>query len=322
MVGKVTPNTKMSASCTPALLGLSKYRSPNDELTAKIDAFRGIDPPGLSDPEPAAWGDKLEDMILKEASLRIGLTNLDLEHPEAYHHPSWPLCCSLDGSADGRHLVVHHDPDNGIYVMSGESIELVGKGVLEAKLTSMEPEDSPPLWRGPVQLQAQMACVNANWGIVATLYRGTKLRVFVFERHDPTWEAIRVACEDFQRRLNIWQADGTIEYYPPQDSKDADRTWPVANEEVEAAELGAEAEALCKLIQASKSEIAGYEQQITDCEKKLKELMREAPKAVAGPFQIKWPMRHYKAQAERVVPAKEAYSVRQSTLSIKESSNA
>jgi hypothetical protein len=50
--------------------------------------------------------------------------------------------------------------------------------------------------------------------------------------------------------------------------------------------------------------------------------MREAPKAKAGPFHIKWPMRHYKAQPERVVPAKEGYSVRQSTLSIKEASNA
>jgi predicted phage-related endonuclease len=322
MVGKVTPNTKASASRLPAIMGLSKYRSPNDELGYSIDAYRGIEPPPLSDPEPASWGDKLEDMILKEACLRIGIPNLDLDHPTAYHHPSWPLCCSLDGMADGRRLMVEHDPDNGVYVIGRESLELIGKGVLEAKLTSMEPEDMPPLWRGPVQLQGQMACVNANWGIVATLYRGTKLRVFVFERHDLTWEAIRVAVEDFQRRLDIWQKDGTVEYFPPQDSKDADRTWPMADDEVELEELGAEAEALCKMIQMAKSNISGFEEQINDCEKKLKELMREAPKAKAGPFQIKWPMRHYKAQPERVVPAKEGYSVRQSTLSIKESSHA
>jgi hypothetical protein len=30
-------------------------------------------------------------------------------------------------------------------------------------------------------------------------------------------------------------------------------------------------------------------------------------------------MRHFKAQAEKVTPAKEAYSIRQSTLTIKES---
>ena len=54
MVGKVTPNTKASASRLPAMMGLSKYQSPNDELNRYIDAFRGIEPPPLSDPEPAS----------------------------------------------------------------------------------------------------------------------------------------------------------------------------------------------------------------------------------------------------------------------------
>jgi hypothetical protein len=38
----------------------------------------------------------------------------------------------------------------------------------------------------------------------------------------------------------------------------------------------------------------------------------------AGRVVIKWPMRHYKAQPERLVAAKEAYSVRQSSLTVKE----
>ena len=33
---------------------------------------------------------------------------------------------------------------------------------------------------------------------------------------------------------------------------------------------------------------------------------------------LKWPMRQFKAQPERVVPAKDARSVRQKTLTIKE----
>jgi hypothetical protein len=33
---------------------------------------------------------------------------------------------------------------------------------------------------------------------------------------------------------------------------------------------------------------------------------------------IKWPMRKFKAQPERIVPAKEARTVRQKTLTIKE----
>lgn len=45
MVGKVTPDTMLSASRLPAVMGYSKYRSPNDELLATIDALNGIEPP-------------------------------------------------------------------------------------------------------------------------------------------------------------------------------------------------------------------------------------------------------------------------------------
>jgi len=37
-----------------------------------------------------------------------------------------------------------------------------------------------------------------------------------------------------------------------------------------------------------------------------------------GSFEIRWPMRHYQAKAAYTVPASEARSVRQSTLTIKE----
>jgi hypothetical protein len=46
--------------------------------------------------------------------------------------------------------------------------------------------------------------------------------------------------------------------------------------------------------------------------------MQDATKAKAGKYKISWPMRHYKATPERVVPAKEASVVRQNTLTIKE----
>jgi hypothetical protein len=46
--------------------------------------------------------------------------------------------------------------------------------------------------------------------------------------------------------------------------------------------------------------------------------MRTATKAKAGMWEVSWPMRQYRAQPERVVPATEARVVRQSTLKIKE----
>jgi hypothetical protein len=46
--------------------------------------------------------------------------------------------------------------------------------------------------------------------------------------------------------------------------------------------------------------------------------MRDAEVCNAGRYKISWPMRSYKAQPEKKVPAKEAYIIRQSKLSIKD----
>ena len=69
---------------------------------------------------------------------------------------------------------------------------------------------------------------------------------------------------------------------------------------------------------AAKSVIKEAESSIDNAEKHIKELMGQAEKGRAGRFVISWPMRNYKAAAERLVPAKPAYSVRQSSLTVKE----
>lgn len=319
MVGKVTPNTMMSASRLPALMGISKYRSPNDELIATLAAMDGKELE-IEGNEAMEWGNKMEPEILKEACLRLGVDNLDLDHQHPYFHASWPLACSLDGAADGRGLVVNHDPDRGVYVVGQDSIVLEGRGVLEAKLTAMDVEDVPPLWRGPVQLQAQMDIMEAKWGAVATLYRGTQLRIFLFAPHPATLEAIETAVTDFQRRLDYWRETKTVDYYPPQDSKDANRTWPAVKDE-EPMLLGEAEDYWAFKIQMAKHEMSRLEEEIADCEKRIKDVMRDHGVARTDKYEIKWPMRHFKAQPERVVPAKDAYSIRQSTLSIKEKKN-
>ncbi len=40
MSGKLTPDYMMSASRLPALLGLSRYQTPNDELQYSINAVQ------------------------------------------------------------------------------------------------------------------------------------------------------------------------------------------------------------------------------------------------------------------------------------------
>ena len=86
---------------------------------------------------------------------------------------------------------------------------------------------------------------------------------------------------------------------------------PVVLDSTEAAELAQQ-------ISDSKTTLKMTEQEIAAAEERLKELMGIFTLAKVGNFIIKWPVRSYKYQPEKVVPAKEAYSIRQSTLTIKE----
>jgi predicted phage-related endonuclease len=317
MVGKVTRNDQASASMLPALMGLSPWQSPNDCLMRAIGAMKGEPAPEFK-VEAADWGNVMERHILTEACIRLGLENLDLDYTTAFQHKTLPLACSLDGTADGAGKVIKHDPDAGIYVMDGDEIQLEGMGVLEAKLTAIEPQDSPPLYQGPIQLQAQMDILEAKWGAVCTLYRGTKLRIYLFKPHPATLDAIAYHVREFQAKLDKWEDTATVDYYPPKDSEDAQRTWGKADEDAPPIDLGGLTEEIIEELLDCKAEIKRLENIIDDCEKSLKERLQEHTVGTTPRYKVTWPVRHYKAQPERIVPAKEASTIRQSTLTIKE----
>jgi len=319
MVNKVTPDTMMSASRLPSIMGLSKYQTPNDELEYSINALKGLERPDIGN-ESMAWGNTLEPVILSEAAKRLELTDLQTEHKKAYYHDELPLCCSLDGTAYGSGHVVTTDTEAGIYVIGQDSIQLNGMGVIEAKLTAMDAEEIPPLFRGPIQLQAQMDIVKAKWGCLATLYRGTQLRLFLFAPHQGTLDRIKQVTLDFQMRIEHWKKSGSIDYYPPADGE----RWPESRGmypvEEDAIELDGEALELAQRITDAKVTLKMTEQEIASDEEQLKSLMKDFTIAKVGNFVIKWPVRSFKYQPEKIVHAKEAYSIRQSTLTIKETS--
>ena len=317
MVGKVTPDDQASASLLPAIMGISKYASPNDALIGCITAIRGLPREDIGN-ESMEWGNKFEVEILKEAALRLGLDNLDVDHQQPYQHREWPLACSLDGTAFGRGLRIEHNPEAGIYVMGEDAITLDGIGVLEAKLTASDAEDSPPLWRGPVQLQAQMAIIGATWGAVCTLYRGTALRVYLFRPHSETLALVKRTVETFQKKLDNFRETGAIDYYPPQDSADAVRMYPVVEEDAEPILMDDQGEQLAESIFLKKKKIKELQAEIADDEKDLMDLMGTNGLALTERYQIAWPSRHYQAKPAYTVAATEARTVRQSTLTIKE----
>jgi len=311
---KLTDDRMLSCSQLPGLMGHSKWSKPNDVLEYAVKAINGEDP-RTDAGEAASWGNALEPAILAEMSKRLGI---DKWHSpdRAFKHPTLPLGASADAIAEMEGTVIHHDPGAGIYVVDGDSIVLDGIGVLESKLTRGHPEDVLPLYRGPVQVQGVMMCTGAKWAAIGTLYSGVELRIFLFKPHAATQQAIRDATVDFESRLDDYQSTGQMNWYPAADSDDANRIWPLARDEE--IDLGEEAAVLAGEIAAMKADIKDSEKKITDKEKRLKTLMQKFSVAKAGNWEIKWPMRHYSATAQKIVPGKEAYSIRQSNLTIKE----
>lgn len=315
MAGKLTDDREMSASRLPALMGFSNYSTPNDELQYSINAIDGKERPDIGN-EAMGWGNTLEPVILSEACKRLGIEgNFNITEP--YKHRAFALQCSLDGLGFGGGQEVATDPDRGIFVVGQDSIVLDGPGVLEAKLTKVQPEDVPHLARGPIQLQGQLLVTGHKWGAVCVLYQGIEMRVFLFAPHKDTQKAIVKAVQEFESRLETYRQTGGINWYPPQTSRELDRIYPVAagKEEVELPPTIAD---LAQGILANKAAIRDAEAGIEKAEMLIKEHMGQAEVGRAGNVLIRWPMRHYKAQPARMVPAKEAYSVRQSSLTVKE----
>ena len=314
MVGKVTPNDMASASVIPALMGLSKWSSPNDELMAKISVLNGV-PPEQIEKEAFDWGNELEAPILTVSAKRMNLTGLELEHG-AHFAKDIPLACSLDGLADGGGQTIFSDPDKGIYVVGQDSIQLDGVGVLEAKLTSYDAEDMPPLWRGPLQLQAQMMIMGAKWGAVCTLYRGLTMRIFIFAPHKATQDAITAAVIDFDRRLSLYKETGEIDSYPIESNSDANLLYAQGSDET--ITLPARSEASIKLILEAKASIKELEELVEGETLELKKMLETAERGKTNNYEVIWPMRKYKATAERIIPPAPERTIRLQTLTIKE----
>ncbi len=319
MVGKLTPDDIISASLVPALMGMSPYMSRNELLSRCMAARDGIFEDDFTGNEATHWGNTLEPVILEEAAARLNLTGLNVDFPNPFFHHDLPLACSLDGSAttDGR-VRIKTDRGAGIYVIGASEIEHDGPIIIESKLTSGFPEERPPAQRGPLQLQAQMMCTGHTCGVIATLYRGIELRLFVYGQDVQTQDRIRGAVEDFERRR-----EGP-DFYPAISSADANVAYSTVDDDAPELDLDESPEvavALSDLVAAKRAKKAA-ESEIDICEALIKEYMGAHKRATGRvgnhTYSVTWPMRHYKATPEKYVPAKPERSARQGNLTLKE----
>ncbi len=308
MVGKITDNKKPSCSLLPAIMGHSPWQTPNETLR-KVRGYIAGEEDTWEGNEATGWGDRLEETVLTEGCKRLGI-EAKLNITTAAIHPTIPLEASLDGKGKGDGQVIEENLADGIYVCGDTRIKLDGNGVLEAKVTRNRPEDFPALYRGPLQMQGQMMCTGYKWGALMVLYGGVEMRIWLMTPHAKTVKAIEDAVIDFDRRLHLPEP----EWYDLASGADASMVYALGDQE-EPIEI--ENEEMAREYLTLKNQVKEAEKTLELMSVKFQSMMGNHQTAHAGKYEIKWPLRNYKAQPEKVVPPKDARQVRSKTITMK-----
>ena len=312
MVSKLTRDDGSSASGIAQAMGESPYGTRNELLQKHIRAKHGKNV-RFDQNTAMELGDFFEDGIIRFATEKMGLTDVETEFPEAFTHPFFPIQCSLDGTAMANDLTVEDNPHLGIYVPDHEHITINGKGIIECKLTKDYPKDYPEDWRGWIQLKTQVEITGCSWGMLVIFsHAANEIRYFFYQRDPAFSEKLRILTEDWQQRVK------TETYFNPETSDDAYVMFediPVAEDVLEMDDSYTTIIARHENINAEIKELQKEQDVIQTA---LMEKIANHEKAVCGSYQLDWGYINYKATPEKVVPAKEARSVRRKMVRIKD----
>lgn len=311
MVGKKTPYDIATCSTMPVIMGLSPYQTPNELLDIAIKAKNG-ELPNSEQLLLQRMGDLLEPPLCEEAGRMLGLDWVKTDHDEPIKHEYLPLMGSLDATGHATNIHLKKDQYDWLIMPEKESLVLDGLGVIECKCTRNAGTDDIEPWRGVVQAKSLMECDKRfKWAIVIVLWQSTDFRIYVYGENTNEFRAkLEESTIDFRKRV--------IEekYYPPTTSNDANVVYKDANETI--IDLPETAIDYINIINNAKKLIADLNVNIDDAEKSLKELIQENQGGQINNYVVKWPMINYKAQPEKVTPAKDAYAIRAKTLRIKQ----
>jgi len=194
----------------------------------------------------------------------------------------------------------------------GESCTFAGgKFLVEYKVTSVM-EDGLPLWRGPLQLQAQMMACGVDFGVIVRFnIRTWKIDYFPMFAHEKTQNLIRGAVDDFWKRVLAKK------YYEPEDT-DYEIVHPKVDHETIDLSSSNEVGVACQLWEEGNNQIKDGGLRKKEAEVTIKKSMGNHEFAKFGTKVIKWGERFHQAAPEKTIPAKPSYSSRSKTISIKE----
>lgn len=311
--GKLTRDDVLTASIVANAMGKGKYKSRQAQLKENIKAKNGEN---IRFDQNLAMklGDFLEEGIINFACSQIGLTNVVTEFGKKFEHPFYPVECSLDGMADAKELTIVPDEAVGIHCPEADEVFINNTGIIECKLTKDFPDHSQETldWRGWLQLKTQVECANTNWGVLVIFYQSSyELHYYFYQRDMEFGNELKELAEEWQERIK------TESYFDPETSDDA---WLKYDEAIpeEVAELNPEAIDILAQIENLDENIKLMGKQKDQLQAQIMDMMGNAEQAVVGDYHVNWGMINYKAQPEKVVPAKEAYSVRRKSIRIKQ----
>ena len=154
-----------------------------------------------------------------------------------------------------------------------------------------------------------MECIGYNWCAVVVLWQSTDFRIYLYKRDPEFKHELYDMVFDFDNRVKQEL------YYPPVTSADANIVYKKVQKDDMILPGGTDA--IIETIITNKKIIKDLEKTIDDAETRLKALIGDASEGKTNQYTVKWPMINYKAQPEKIVPAKDKRSVRAKTLRIK-----
>ncbi len=310
-VGKLSSDNHASCSGLPVLYGVSPYETKNEYLKSRIDARLGKDVRTVKDSMPIEIGNILEKPLIELTAEKLNLTDVDPYITRPVKHPDFPLEGSIDGVAYALNNLVK--PDNQvIYTEDDQEIMLDGHGIIEVKTTRQIPEadGKPPLFRGVLQTKALCAICGYSWGVVSTLHNTNDFKMFLLRRDFAFEKELKDIINDFERRIK------EQDWYAPHVLPVLQIMHPVG-EKVEVDLNDDDCGFHLDRINDNKDKIKLLNEEIEKSQIYIQTKMGEAEIGINDRYKISWGTTTYKPQPEKVVPAKDGYTIRRKTATVK-----